>query len=514
MANLYVKPNTYYDSVTLMLISRELKQLPGVGEALVGMGTELNKEIAEHIGLGSPDLKTLMVNDFFIAADCQDEVQWQAVLDKVEELLSAKKQMSANAYSPSTLSAAAKMLPGLNMAIISVPGQYAAEVAWDCLERNIHVMMFSDNVSIEDERRLKEFAVSKSLLMMGPDCGTAIINHVPLAFANVVRPGNIGIVGASGTGTQEVSTIIDQLGGGVTQVIGTGGRDLKEEIGGLMFSQSLEALIQDKATEVIVLISKPPSKKVQDAILSQAKGGGKPTVVCFIGGDPLAPEIMGLCGAVSLEDAARKAIALSKGETTCTFDGFDMGQEEAKQLAKHQAAKLEPTQRYVRGLYTGGTLCDETMKLLIANLGNIYSNIPLNALDMLEDKERSRAHTCLDFGDDSFTVGRPHPMIDPSLRNERIIREAKDAQTAVILLDCVIGYGAHEDAAGELAKAIAEVKKNPGREVIVVASVCGTEQDPQNLTKSRDVLKQAGALVFPSNAQAARFTQLILDNLK
>jgi succinyl-CoA synthetase alpha subunit len=223
---------------------------------------------------------------------------------------------------------------------------------------------------------------------------------------------------------------------------------------------------------------------------------------------------MGLCGAVSLEDAAHKAVALSKGETPHTFDGFDMGEEQAKQLAKQQAVKLEPTQRYLRGLYTGGTLCDETMKLLIANLGNIYSNIPLDAADMLEDKERSHKHTCLDFGDDAFTLGRPHPMIDPSLRNERIIYEAKDAQTAVILLDCVIGYGAHEDAAGELAKAIAEAKKNAAREVIVVASVCGTEEDPQNLTKSRDALKQVGVLVFPSNAQAARFTQLILDCLK
>lgn len=510
---LHVKPNAYYDSVTLMLISRELKQLSGVHEALVGMGTDLNKEIACNIGLNSPDLEKCMVNDFFIAADCEDAV-WELVLDKVEALLTAKKEINISAYQPATLETAVKMMPGLNMAIISVPGQYAAELAQDCLEREINVMLFSDNVPIEDERQLKEFARSKELLMMGPDCGTAIINHVPLAFANVVRPGNIGIVGASGTGTQEVSSLIDQLGCGVTQVIGTGGRDLKEEIGGLMFSLALDALIQDAATEIIVLISKPPSKEVQAKILAKAKAGGKPAVVCFIGGDPAVPVEMGLYGAVSLEDAARKAVALAKGETPDTFDGFDIGMDAARALAEQQVEQLASTQRYVRGLYTGGTLCDEAMKLMIGALGHIYSNIPLNPEDMLADKDVSVAHTCLDFGEDAFTVGRPHPMIDPSLRNVRIMQEMGDPQTAVILLDCVIGYGAHPDAAGELAQAITAARKGSGREVIVVASVCGTQSDPQGLAESRKALADANVLVFPSNAQAVRFTALVLDCMK
>ena len=511
MVNLHIKPNTYYDSVTLMLISRELKQLPAVKEALVGMGTQLNKEIACNIGLASPDLENLMPNDFFVAADCGDESDWQEVLDKVQALLTAKKTSGATVYKPATLATAAKMMPDLNMAIISVPGQYAAEVAQDCLERDIHVMIFSDNVSMEEERRLKEYAVSKELLMMGPDCGTAIINGVPLAFANVVSPGNIGIVGASGTGTQEVSSLIDQFGGGITQAIGTGGRDLKEEIGGLMFSLALDALIQDQATKVIVLISKPPSKEVQSRILTQAKEGGKPTVVCFIGGDSAAPGDFGLYGAASLEDAARKAVSLGRGETPGTFTGFDMGAEQALALAKAQAGKLTPIQRYLRGLYTGGTLCDEAMKLLIGDLGHIYSNIPLNPNDMLGNKDVSIAHTCLDFGDDAFTVGRPHPMIDPTLRNERIMREAQDAQTAVILSDCVIGYGAHENAAGELAEAITEAKNAAGQEVIFVASVCGTEGDPQSLSESRKALEDAGVILFPSNAQAVRFAGLVLN---
>jgi succinyl-CoA synthetase alpha subunit len=491
LVKLYTKPNVYYDSVTLMLISKELKKLPGVREALVGMGTALNKEIAGNIGLTSPELDRISANNFFAAAESGNDTEWQRVLDKLNELLNAKKQTGLHTYKPPTLSSAVKMMPGINMAVISVPGQYAAGVAMDCLERDIHVMLFSDNVSIEEELTLKKYAVSKGLLMMGPDCGTAIINHVPLAFANVIRPGNIGIIGASGTGTQEVSSLIDQFGAGVSQVIGTGGRDLKEEIGGLMFSLALQALINDKSTDVIVLISKPPSEAVQAKILRQAYESGKPTVVCFIGGDPAVPEKMGLNGAVTLEDCARKAVALAKKEKPATFDGFTAGYNAVAALAREQAGKLSASQRFIRSLYTGGTLCEEAIKMLDGTPG----------------------HTFIDFGDDVYTVGRPHPMIDPILRNERVIKEAADPQTAVILLDCVIGYGAHSDAAGELARAIEKAKDVNRHQIIFIASVCGTENDPQGLKESQKTLEAAGALVFPSNAQASRFSGLLIEML-
>jgi len=471
-----------------MLISKDLGQIPGVGEALVGMGTDLNKELAQNIGLDTPELTALTGNDFFVAADCTDDAVWQTVLDRVEELLAAKKQAGASDYCPATLAGAVKLMPDINMALLSVPGKYAADVARDCLARDIHVMMFSDNVTIEDERSLKEYAVERGLLMMGPDCGTAIINGVPLAFANVVRRGNIGIVGASGTGTQEVSAIIDQLGAGVSQVIGTGGRDLKQGVGGLMFAQALEALIADAATEVIVLISKPPDAAIQERILTQAAKGGKPTVVCFIGGDPAEAERLGLVAARSLEDAAHKAAALSKGAVAAAYDGFDMGEAAALTLAKEAAGRIGANGKCLRGLYTGGTLCDEAAKLL-AGMG-------------LTGK-----HSFIDYGDDQYTVGRPHPMIDPTLRNEALIKAANDPETALILLDCVIGYGAHADAAGELAKAIIEAKSG----VPIVVSVCGTEGDPQGLTASRDALAAAGAIVMPSNAQAMRFAKLVLD---
>lgn len=503
-----------------MLISKELKKLDGVKEALVGMGTDLNMEIAHNIGVATPEFdKEVTSNDFFVAVECASEETFGAVLKKVEELLNKKTESKAAAYAPPTLEGALKIDPELNMAIISVPGRYAADVAQGCLDNGINVMLFSDNVTIDEERALKQYAYAHELLLMGPDCGTAIINHVPLAFANVVRAGDIGIVAASGTGTQEISSIIDQLGGGVSQVIGTGGRDLKKEIGGLMMKLGLDALRNDPETKVIVLISKPPAKEIATEILTLAAQAGKPVVVSFIGGDRKEVESFGLTAAVSLEDAAHKAVAVSRGEKTKDFVSFTMGDEKAEALAKGIAGKMAKGQKYVRGFYTGGTLCDEAMKLMIGTLGHIYSNIPLHAEDKLADAKggKSREHTFLDFGDDEFTVGRPHPMIDPSLRAERVVTDGKDPACAVIMTDCVIGYGSHPNPAEDLAAAIKEAKaeaEKAGRHLCCVCTVCGTEGDPQCLSKTRKQLEEAGAVVLPSNAQATRFVARVLANLQ
>ena len=520
VVKLEIRKNAYFDSVTLMLISKDLKKIDGVKEALVGMGTELNVEIAHNIGLATPEFDAnVTANDFFVAVECDSDEVFEEAQKKVEELLNKKSEQKEATYYPPTLEGAIKIDPDLNMAVISVPGKFAADVAQSCLDRDINVMLFSDNVTIEEEKALKECAFKKELLVMGPDCGTAIINNVPLAFANVVPKGNIGMVCASGTGTQEVSAIIAQLGAGVSQVIGTGGRDLKKEIGGLMMKLGLDALINDPNTKVITLVSKPPAKEIASEILDIAKNAGKPVVVCFIGGDRAEIEAKGLVAAVSLEDAAHKAVALLRGEPVQDFVEFTMGEEKAEALAKEIAGKMAPTQKYVRGFYTGGTLCDEAMKLMIGNLGHIYSNIPLHAEDKLENARtgKSREHTFLDFGDDEFTVGRPHPMIDPSLRAERVITDGQDPETAVIMCDCVIGYGSHEDPAADLSDAIRTAKadaEKEGRHLCCVCAVCGTEGDPQCLSKTQKKLEDAGAVVLPSNAQATRFVERILANLK
>ena len=383
-------------------------------------------------------------------------------------------------------------------------------------------MLFSDNVSMEEEKKLKEYAVSKELLMMGPDCGTAVVNGLPLAFANVIHKGPIGICGASGTGTQELTILIDQLGSGITQALGTGGRDLKAEIGGLMFKQCLNALIADPDTKVIIMLSKPPADHVAKEILAIAKECNdhiKPVVVDFIGGDPNLPKEYGLTAAYNLEDAARKAVALSKGEPVpADMLDIDMPKAELEALIERETAKMAPTQKYYRGFFSGGTLADESMKLSIGKLGPIYSNIPLKPEDKIENPLTAeyKENTCIDFGEDEFTEGKPHPMIDLTLRCERILRDAHDPTLAILQCDCVIGYGSNANPAEELSAAIAKAKEiaaSEGRYISAICSIVGTEGDPQNLTETRKQLEAAGAIVVRSNAQSTYLVHHMLDKL-
>lgn len=511
-----IRKNAYYDSVTLMLISKEIKQMPGVDEALIGMGTELNLELVMNLDMADEAIRSCSPNDFFISVRLEDEALMPEVEARVEELLNRKKASSGSGYKPVAFESALRMMPEANLVVISVPGKFAAPEVRKALENNCHVMLFSDNVALEDERALKELAVEKGLLMMGPDCGTAIINHVPLAFANVVRRGPIGIVGASGTGTQEVSSLVDRFGSGVSQVIGTGGRDLRVEIGGLMMIQSFEALMADPDTRVIVLISKPPAESIAQKVLGLVKKTDKPVVVHFIGGDPELIRQSGAVAGISLEDTARKAVALADGRTPEDFTGFELSEDELNALIDRETRKKSPAQKYLRGLYTGGTLADETMKLLDKEGWGIWSNIPLKAQWALENVWEAREHTVLDLGDDQFTVGRPHPMIDPSIRNDRLVQDT-DAETAVLLMDLVLGYGAHPNPALELAVAARKAQKKSadmGGQLTVIASICGTEGDPQGFDTMKRELESSGIIVMPSNTQAAHLAGRILKALK
>lgn len=511
-----VRKNTYYDSVTLMLISKEIKMIDGVTEVLVGMGTDLNKELTVLLHLDHDALADLGANDFFVTAEVTDDTVMVQVLEKVELLLTQKKKNSGSDYQPATLSSAIEKLPDANMLLVSIAGQYAEEEVLNALDQNLNVMLFSDNVSIESELRMKTRAVEKELLMMGPDCGTAIINGIPLCFANVVSRGPIGVVGASGTGTQEVTCLIDQLGSGVSQVIGTGGRDLKVEIGGLMMIQGFEALIQDPMTQVIVLISKPPAKEVAEKILSLVKTTQKPVVVDFIGGDPAMIRAAGAYPCLTLEDAAHKAVSLSKGIKPMDFIGFSMPEQVIDEMVENCLKMLKPDQQILRGLYTGGTLADEAMKMLGNSLGGIYSNIPLEPVYALENLTDLKGHVILDLGEDQFTVGRPHPMIDPSTRTDRLLKDV-DGSVAVLLMDVVLGYGSHENPAKEVADAIVRIQEKlqlEDKTIPVVASITGTKGDPQGFESSKVTLEEVGVVVMPSNAQAVRFVQKLMLQMK
>lgn len=493
-----IRKNTYFDSVILMIISKEIKKIEGVQEALIGMGTDLNKEIASNLALSNSEIRDLTPNDFFISVLADDQVSIEDIISQVDNLLNQKKKDRSDDYMPATLESAIKYEPESNLVLLSVPGKYAADEARKALKNGLNVMLFSDNVTIDEEKELKDIAVENELLMMGPDCGTAIINNVPLAFANVVRKGHIGIVGASGTGTQEVTVLIDKLGEGVSQVIGTGGRDLKKEIGGSMMLLGIDALMNDPETKVILLVSKPPAEEIAEKILKKVKDSPKPVVVDFIGGDRALIEKYGAYACISLEDAARKSVALLRNEEIKDFDDFELALHQIDKIVDDEVNKFASSQKYFRGFYTGGTLASEAMNLLGQDIMSSAGNI------------------CIDFGDDEYTVGKPHPMIDPIGRIERLLTESDDDEMAVLLMDFVLGYGSHNDPVGEMIPVIIKAKEKMsqrGKHLCIIGYICGTKNDPQNFDESKKRLEDLGVIVMPSNAQAVKLTGLILDRI-
>ncbi len=506
-----IKKGEYFDSVSLMIVSKEINKLNGVIDSSIVMGTNENKAILKMANLFVEDFNNADDTDLLISMSVENEPGFSDALEKIEEQLESIRNKSDDNedFSPKSFEGALKNLPGANLSLISVAGKYAAKEAHKALDSGLHVMMFSDNVPIEDELALKKKAVEKGLLMMGSDCGTAIINGIPLAFANVVNPGNIGIVAASGTGLQEVSSIITNQGAGISQAIGTGGRDVKKEIGGIMFIEAIKALNKDPQTEIIVLVSKPPHPEVTGKIAEAIQSISKPVVSILIGGEAKVLEDAGAIPAKSLEEAAIIASALSKKEDyKKAIEKLNNRQPELEKLAKSLAENNKG--KYIRGLFSGGTLCDETQLLLKKPIGYTFSNTPLNSEYQLKDTWKSQKNTIIDMGDDDFTAGRPHPMIDFSLRNKRIVEEAKDPATAIILLDVVIGYGSNMTPGKELEPVIKEAKKiSPN--IAVICSITGTSKDPQNRENIREALESAGAIVRETNVEA---TLLAIEILK
>ena len=504
--------NTYYDSITLMSLAQAVKDLPGIEDVGAVMATELNCELLRNAALFPEDFlaaqeKAVSPEDVLIVVRAAEDAQAEAGLQAARERLAAKGETGAfgpvEAAPARSLEMAMKRDGAANIALISVAGEHAWLEAEQALRHGLHVFLFSDNVPIEQEQRLKSMAVERGLLLMGPDCGTAIINGVGLGFSNMVRRGSIGIVGASGTGMQQIICLVAAAGEGISQAIGTGGRDLSEAIGGVMMRSGLSLLAQDRQTRVIVLVSKPPAASVAQSIL-QAARVEKPVVVVFLGAGPErfqdVPENVHI--ARTLTEGAELAVALAGGDRA-RVPGFASLEKARAALAGERAA---PSQRYIRALYSGGTLCDEAMLLLSEQVGEVASNIPLRPAWALAPGESFRGHTALDLGSDEFTRGRPHPMIDPTLRLQYIARAAEDPQTAVILLDIVLGFCAQENPAGSYAPAIMQARakaKEAGRTLPVIISLCGAEGDPQRLSQQRATLEAAGAFVFESNVAAA-----------
>ena len=508
-------PNFYRDSVALMQLSSRIEGFPGITRATAVMATQANIDLLKEAGFTASDLSP-RPNDLLIVIEGHDDAAVADALSQTEAALQAAAAPAAGtAAGPAAIPAASLAMaledkPAANFALISTPGEYAAAEAEKALRLGLNVMVFSANVAPGDEIALKRMARERQLLMMGPDCGTAIVNGVPLGFANALQRGPVGLVGSAGTGLQEVTSLLDRAGIGVSQVLGCGARDLSDDVQGLSMRQGLAALAGDDPTRVIVLVAKHPSIAVARRIGREAAQLGKPVVLAFLGLD-----LAGIAGgnifvAGTLDDAARTAAALALGKTPPTPAGRDPA---LAALARENAGRLSERQAYIRALYSGGTFCYEAQTLLAQEVAPIWSNTPIAAASTLPDVWTSREHTLIDLGDEFFTRGRPHPMIDLRLRLERLRQEFADPQTAVILLDVVLGYGAHADPATEIASAIADARAGrppTDHDVIVVASVCGTQADPQGLSRQEEALRQAGVLLAPSNAAAARLAARII----
>ncbi len=537
-----VRSNLYKDSVALMRIAEEVRAATGVARATLLMGTEANKAILEQAGLFSDALRAARAADLMVLvedADDHDGSRVAAALQLAERLLAGKaaaSQPGVQQMSPQSMSmaVAAAHEAGNNagLAQISVPGAYAAAEALKAIKAGLDVFLFSDNVSLEQELAIKQLAQAHGRLVMGPDCGTAIVGGVPLGFANQVRRGRIGLVGASGTGLQEVSCQIHALGEGVSHALGTGGRDPSAAIGGISLHAAMEMLAADASTEVIVLISKPPAAPVVQGLNARmqqlAAQTGKHFVVLFLGASPSAA-LPGITPVGTLFEAAAQAVALVQGKgkgkaATATRAGAAESVNVAAlpnpldnaQISAQHNPQYNPQQRYVRGLFSGGTFCTEAQAIWQAHGLRCWSNVPLDKSLLLSDARCSQEHTAVDLGDDVFTVGRPHPMIDPQLRIERLLAEAADPTVAVILLDVVLGWGSHADPAGALAPAIRQARaiaSADGRALSVIGFVTGTADDPQNLAAQRECLLQAGVTLADSSSAAAMMVLALLAQL-
>ena len=511
-----VKVSQYFDSVSLMEAARDAQALPGIEDAALVMGTKANKRLLAQAGPLTPTVEAASPNDLILMGKGDEEALERALAHIEARLTQPGAVVAASARRPRTLRGAVRAHPASNLAVISVAGAYAAAEAWAALRQGLHVLLFSDNVPLADEIELKRYAVANGRLLMGPGAGTAIINGAALGFANVVPSGPVGLVSAAGTGLQEVSSLLARQGVGVSQGIGVGGRDLSDEVGGQMMLHALAALQADLDTKVIVAISKLPSPAVVEKVLAALAEGDKPAVIIFMGAEEAAlpPEYAGrLYAATTLQEAALAAAALAQGQEAATVrPRLAARADELRRQAQALARRLGPEQKYLRGLFSGGTLCEEAMRLWSREVGDVWSNEPLKPEFKLPDSSQSREHCALDLGAEEFTLGRPHPMIDNDLRIRRLLQEARVPQTAVLQLDVVLGYGAHPDPAGELAPAISQARAlaaEAGRELLVVTALTGAEGDPQSLSRQAAALAEAGALVEASNAEASQLAAFI-----
>ena len=505
-----IEKGKYIDSLETLYASSVLAEQNGIVSGYVGVGTHAFLDTVRSSGLDSPDLDSVTGNDLVIIAESTNQAAFDAAARAV--FASFQSETSAQAEeSFVSIKAAVQKHPEINLCSVSVPGEYAYGEVKKALNAGLHCVVFSNNVPLEQEREMKLLAREKGLLCMGPDCGVANINGAALVLSSINNRGPFGIVGASGTGIQHVAAILHEAGTGVSQTIGTGGNDCKDAVGGIMMLMGIDALEADPETKYIALISRKPGDTVLPKLLERIKTCRKPVVALFMGCDRKAIEASGAIYASSLDDCAIQCLKLIGVDYPLTTE------EELTALAAEEVKKYAPEQKYLRGLYTGGTYMDEAANAMIPRIGTIYSNCPIRSDWKLEDSYVSRENACVDYGEEEFTLGRPHPAIDPGIRKPAILKEAMDPEVAVIILDFILTPPGHMDPTGFVIddiKMAQQMAESEGRHITFIASVLGTTADFQDKHKQERQLREAGVIVCQTNYRAAVLASEIIRQIK
>ena len=503
MKKVVVKKNRYVDSASLMGVSDRVMALGGVENVEAQMATQANRQILEQLGyeIGAE----VTANDLVIAITASDENAYAAALKLVEDIIDRKNVDGERHYGD--LDQIDMAEDHYDLCQISLPGEYAAAEAKKALALGMDLFIFSDNVSLEEELELKQLGKSLGKLVMGPDAGVALINGVALAAGSIIRNGPIGIVAASGSGAQEVGCIIEKCGLGVSNLIGTGGRDLYPQIGGITMLEGIKRMEADDNTKVIVLVSKLADLGVMDRVLTVADGCTKPVVAVFLGSDESLFESHKVKGTFSLEACALEAVKLAGGDVS----SFGYSDRELEEVVENAVSKLNPQQKYFRGLYCGGTFTEEALQYFAAHNKDVhlYSNLTNRYSEKLADSEQSQGHSILDLGAEDFTAKAPHPVFDPGLRLKRLCQELEDPEVGVVLLDFITGPGVAADPITAFAE---ECAKHP--EIVFISTICGSEEDPQNVAEKEKLLKEAGVIVVKSNYQSAKLASAMMNALE
>lgn len=511
-----VKSNYYRDSLNLLKISDIMKRSSsGIVEAVVIMGTKTNKAVLVKLGFPSTKINQATESDLIIAIEAVDKGSVDSALRKVEELLHSDGSSDTSnlvSENPTDLDSALVSMSNANLALISIPGEYVKDLSIKLSNEGIHQQIFSDHVPLDDELTIKKYAAKKGVLVLGPGAGTSIINGKGIGFSNVLRRGPVGIIAAAGTGLQEVSSLLDQCDIGVAYGLGVGANDPKEKIGGLMMLEALKVLEELPDIEIMTIVSKPPSPRAKKQIIDYiVKHGKKKYVLAFLGGghdDSLPNSTKSKIVQVTTLASAVFAVAgLTSNELyKQSLVRLRIEPEILQRSVAKEWKGFGQQQKYIRALYTGGTFAYETQVILNGILKDLFSNAPTGRTKKLPQSSKSKKHSILDLGEEEFTQGRPHPMIDPTIRRLRLVEESQDPEVGVVMMDFVLGYGSNPDPVGAVLKEIGQVKataRKSGRYLSIVTHVCGTKRDPQGYDESVRKLENAGALVFPTNALAA-----------